>query len=152
MANYKIETLQGYASVIFLNAATINKFVGKEKRLLCTINTQEIHCAIMNSKVFGYHIMLGKSTLKKLGVKIGEIVAATFSKDNSVLQFEQNKILQEVLDLDDEANKIFITLTDGNKRGLINLVNMKKSEQKKIDRALLIAEKIKMGISQQMKM
>ena len=52
-----------------------------------------------------------------------------------------------MLDTDEAANKIFESLTDGNKRGLIHLITIPKSSDKKIERALLIAEKLKIGIS-----
>jgi uncharacterized protein YdeI (YjbR/CyaY-like superfamily) len=55
--------------------------------------------------------------------------------------------LKEVLDTDDEANKIFHTLTAGNQRGLIYLLSLVKSSDKKIERALKIAERIKLGIT-----
>jgi uncharacterized protein YdeI (YjbR/CyaY-like superfamily) len=51
------------------------------------------------------------------------------------------------LDTDDEANKIFHALTAGNQRGLIYLLSLVKSSDKKIERALKIAERIKQGIT-----
>lgn len=53
----------------------------------------------------------------------------------------------EVFATDAAAEKIFKNLTPGNKRGLIALVNMVKSSDKKIERALKIADKLKMGIT-----
>jgi putative ribosome biogenesis GTPase RsgA len=147
-----IQNLSGYSAVLFLDAATIKKFVGKEKRLLCTINKETIHCAIMNSKEYGYYIMLGKATLKKINCAVGDEVNAVFTKDESVIQFAENKILSEVFSGDDMAKKIFNSLTDGNKRGIIALANQPKTENKQIERALLIAEKLKLGITQPMKM
>jgi uncharacterized protein YdeI (YjbR/CyaY-like superfamily) len=47
----------------------------------------------------------------------------------------------EVFATDPESEKMFSTLTDGNKRGLITLANMAKSGDKKIERALKIAER-----------
>ncbi len=54
--------------------------------------------------------------------------------------------LAEVLRTDPEAEVVFNRLTPGNKRGLMALVNMVKSVDKKIERALLIAEKIRRGV------
>ena len=47
---------------------------------------------------------------------------------------------------DPAAEKIFNTLAPGHKRGLIALVNTVKSSDKKIERSLLIAEKLKKGV------
>jgi uncharacterized protein YdeI (YjbR/CyaY-like superfamily) len=52
----------------------------------------------------------------------------------------------EVLKTDTEAESIFKGLTDGNKRGLIYLVTQVKSIDKRIERSLKIAERLKLGI------
>jgi hypothetical protein len=145
--NYTIEKIDGYAHGILLDAATIKKFVGKEKRLLCTINDHTQHSAILKSKEKGYYIMLGATTLKKLKLKPGNIVKASFEKDTSIIQFEENAVLSEVLITDPTAQKIYNKLTDGNKRSLHYLITMVKNTDKQIERALLIAEKLKMGIT-----
>ena len=67
--------------------------------------------------------------------------------DDTELQFSVPEEFAEVLATDPAAEKIFNTLTPGNKRGLIALVNMVKSSDKKIERSLLIAEKLKKGVS-----
>jgi uncharacterized protein YdeI (YjbR/CyaY-like superfamily) len=55
--------------------------------------------------------------------------------------------LKVVLEMDVEADKLFHKLTEGNQRGLMYLVTLVKSSDKRIERALLIAEKIKVGIT-----
>jgi uncharacterized protein YdeI (YjbR/CyaY-like superfamily) len=55
--------------------------------------------------------------------------------------------LSEVLDTDPKANEVFHSLTEGNQRGLMYLVTQVKSSEKRIERALKIAEKIKAGIT-----
>jgi hypothetical protein len=83
---------------------------------------------------------------KKLNIKYGSTVKATFSMDNSKYQFDMPEELEEVLRTDPEANSIFHSLTKGNQRGLIYLVTQVKSSDKRIERALIIAERIKHGI------
>jgi hypothetical protein len=145
--SYTIDSISTGIVGVLLDAATIKTFVGKEKRLVCTIKEHTIHCAIMRNVEHGYYIMLGKPTLKKIGLKLGDKVMASFEKDTTTVQFEENAILNEVLATDTDAKSIFDTLTPGNKRGLIYLVTQLKTEAKQIDRALLIAEKIKLGIT-----
>jgi uncharacterized protein YdeI (YjbR/CyaY-like superfamily) len=53
----------------------------------------------------------------------------------------------EVLASDPEADRVFHSLTEGNQRGLMYLVTQVKSSDKRIDRALKIADKIKQGIT-----
>jgi len=55
--------------------------------------------------------------------------------------------LKEILETDPEASEIFHSLTSGNQRGLLYLVAQVKTSDKKIERALKIADRIKIGIT-----
>jgi uncharacterized protein YdeI (YjbR/CyaY-like superfamily) len=55
--------------------------------------------------------------------------------------------LREVLDTDPEAGRVFDSLTEGNKRGLMYLVSQVKSSDKRIERSFIIAAKLKRGIT-----
>jgi uncharacterized protein YdeI (YjbR/CyaY-like superfamily) len=55
--------------------------------------------------------------------------------------------LSEVLCQDPDADAVFQNLTDGNKRGIIYLVTLLKTSDKRIERALIIAEKLKLGVT-----
>lgn len=118
------------------------------KRVVCTINkTLDFHCAIMHNKEGGNFINIGLAICKKLKIKEGSTITATFKIDESAYQFEIPEELSEVLATDEKASKIFHALTAGNQRGLIYLVAQVKSSDKKIERALKIAECIKTGIT-----
>ena len=118
------------------------------KRVVCNLNNEiQIHAAILSSKTGEKFIVISAANCKKINVKLGDIVSAVFEIDKSEYQFEMPEEFKEVLDTDFDANKIFESLTDGNKRGLIHLISIPKSMDKKIERALLIAEKLKMGIT-----
>jgi uncharacterized protein YdeI (YjbR/CyaY-like superfamily) len=101
----------------------------------------------MHSKEGMYYIMLSNKVLKQLNTAIGKTVKASFKIDTTELQFNLPEEIVEVLATDEEAKQIFDKLTGGRKRGLIALVNMVKSSDKKIERALKIAQKLKHGIS-----
>ena len=116
------------------------------KRAICRLNNQlEYHCAIMPKKEGGHFINIGLTICKKLKITKGSKVSATFFVDKTEYQFEMPEELKEVLDTDQEANKIFHSLTEGNRRGLIYLVTQVKSSDKKIERALKIVERLKSG-------
>ncbi len=118
------------------------------KRAICKLNdTAEFHCAFMSKKGDGHFIIIGSALCKKLKIKSGSKVTAVFAADESEYQFEMPEELKEVLDTDPAAHKKFHSLTKGNQRGLIYLVTLIKSSDKKIERALKIAEKIKAGIT-----
>lgn len=123
------------------------------KRVLCILNGKlTLHAAIMRTKQDMYYILIAAKHLKTLGLGVGSVVDAVIKKDESELQFYIPEEFTEVFATDLEAEKIFNSLTDGNKRGLIALVNMVKSSDKKIERTLKIAERLKLGITTPQKM
>jgi Bacteriocin-protection, YdeI or OmpD-Associated/Domain of unknown function (DUF1905) len=147
--NYTLQKLPTSMHYIMLDAKLVTKLTkDNNKRVICTINkTEELHCAIMPKKDGGHFVMIGNSICKKLKLKVGTEIEASFVIDKTEYQFDMPEELKEVLDTDDEANKIFHTLTAGNQRGLIYLLSLVKSSDKKIERALKIAERIKLGIT-----
>ncbi len=118
------------------------------KRAICRLNDKiEFHCAIMPKKEGGHFVNIGLTICKKLKIKEGSKVSATFSVDKTAYQFEMPEELKEVLNTDQEADQIFHSLTEGNQRGLIYLVGQVKSSDKKIERALKIVERLKNGVT-----
>jgi Bacteriocin-protection, YdeI or OmpD-Associated/Domain of unknown function (DUF1905) len=118
------------------------------KRVVCTINKQlEFHCAVMPKKEGGHFINIGATICKKLKLKAGTKINAAFIIDKTTYQFEMPEEFAEVLATDAAGSKIFHSLTEGNQRGLIYLVTLVKSTDKRIERALKIMEKIKAGIT-----
>jgi hypothetical protein len=134
---------------IVLDAATISKFSKANiRRIICTLNNQEkVHCAMMSTKDGLVYVTIGKTILKKLKLVEGQKVAATFIEDNTDYQFEMPEELAEVLASDPQGSTLFHELTEGNQRGLIHLVSLVKSSNKRIERALKIVECVKQGIS-----
>ncbi len=134
---------------IIISKKTVASLTTKNNnRVLCILNGKvELHCAIMTKKEGGHFINIGATTCKKLKVKDGDTVTATFSADNTVYQFEMAEELKEVLDTDPEADTIFHSLTEGNQRSLIYLVTQAKSVDKRIERSLKIADRLKNGVT-----
>jgi hypothetical protein len=119
-----------------------------DRRCICNVNNSiDFHCAIMKKKEGSYYINLGLKIIKSLKLKLGDSVNATFKEDGTEYKFEFSEELFEVLKSDLRANKVFESLSDGNKRSLIYLISAVKSSDKKIERALKIAEKLKAGIT-----
>lgn len=139
----------GYMHYIELDAKTVKRITaGGNKRVLCKLNDSvSLHAAVMKTKEGLYYLMISAANLKKLNAKVGSTVKAEIEIDKSELQFHVPEEFAEVMATDAPAKKIFDSLTDGNKRGLIALVNMLKSSDKKIERALLISAKLKTGIT-----
>jgi hypothetical protein len=126
----------------------VQSFLGKNsKRALATIGTFSFHCAFMRMKEGAYYIIIGSKTCKALKIKANDEVQVVFSEDTSDYQFEMPEEFQEVLYQEPEAMSVFEDLTDGNKRSLIYVVSSVKSSEKRIERALKIVEKLKIGVT-----
>jgi hypothetical protein len=139
----------GYMHYIELNSEDVQRLTaGGNKRVVCRLNNQlDIHAAIMKTKEGMYYVMIGSTYLKQLNLMINSKVTVAIEIDKSELQFSMPEEFAEVIATDNRAKEVFDRLTAGNKRGLIALVNMVKSSDKKIERSLLIAEKLKAGIT-----
>lgn len=146
---YLLQKFDNGMHYILLDKKTVLALTkNNNKRAICTLNgVVEFHGAIMPKKEGGYFINVGLAICKKLKIKVGAELTASFVADATDYQFEMPEEFKEVLDTDEEANKIFHALTAGNQRGLIYLVAQPKSSQKKIERALKIVERIKIGIT-----
>jgi antitoxin component of MazEF toxin-antitoxin module len=145
---FKISRWAGNAHCIFVPAKIAEKFEGKPyPRALCTIKDHSFHCAFVKSKEQGYYVYLGKKLINDLKLRVGDEVNISFNDDKSENQAPDIEELTAVLSTDPEAEKIFNSLTPGNQRSLIYLVTLVKSSQKRIDRSLLIAAKLKAGIT-----
>jgi hypothetical protein len=145
---FKISKWAGNAHCIFVPGKIAEKFEGKPyPRALCSINEHSFHCAFMKSKEHGYYVYLGKKLISDLKLRVCDEVSVRFSNDKTENQAPEVEELTEVLSTDPEAEKVFNSLTPGNQRSLIYLVTVVKSSQKRIDRSLLIAAKLKAGIT-----
>lgn len=146
---YRLEKFSSGMHYIIVDKDIVDTFKNLgDMRAVCKLNDQvEFHCAFMPKKEGGHFVNIGTTICKKLKIKEGSTVIATFTVDKTVYQFEMPEELIEVLDLDTDANNIFHSLTEGNQRGLIYLVKQVKSSDKRIERALKIADRLKNGIT-----
>ncbi|HSF45396.1 MAG TPA: YdeI/OmpD-associated family protein [Chitinophagaceae bacterium] len=146
---FVLEKFDNGMHYIMLDSKTIKKLtINQNRRVICAMNGKvEFHCALMPKKEGGYFIIVGSSVCRKLKIQAGSKIRATFTIDQSEYQFEMPEELSEVLDTDPEAREIFHSLTAGNQRGLMYLVAQVKSSEKRIERALKIAARIKAGIT-----
>ncbi len=117
------------------------------KRAICSIENIEFHCSFMQKKEDDFFVVINKANIIKLKVKVGDAIVVFFKQDKTDLQFEVPEEFLEILATDLFAKKTFNSLTNGNKRGIISLLLKIKSIDKKIEKSLLIAEKLKLGIT-----
>lgn len=120
----------------------------KNKRVIISIHDSLfVHRKLMPIKAGGFYVMLGKAVLKKAKLSAGQEIEIEVELDTSEHQFEMPEALIEVFALDAEAQQQFNTLTPGRRRSLMHMVASVKSVDKQIERALKIADSMKMGIS-----
>ncbi|MEM7085739.1 MAG: YdeI/OmpD-associated family protein [Bacteroidota bacterium] len=94
-----------------------------------------------------YLISFGKRYQKELGVDRTDEFMLQLSEDQSKYGVEMPEEFQAVLDSDPLAFEGFELLTDGKKRSLIYYISRFKSSQTRIDKALIISENIKLGVT-----
>lgn len=145
---FLLQKVENGMHVLLLDPKTVSALkTGTGNRVICHLSDSiRFHCAILNRKEGGHYVYIKAALCKQLGLKPGARVPARFMADETTYQFPMPEELKEVLDTDPEANRIFHALTDGNQRGLIVLVTQVKSVDKRIERALKIAERLKAGI------
>lgn len=117
-----------------------------DKRWICQIGEHRFHCAILNNKEKGYYVYLDTGWVRKQQLKTGMMIKASFTKDDTKHQFMVPEEWTEVMNTDVAAAAVFHQLSPGNQRSLLYLVNQPKSSDKKIERALKIAARLKAGI------
>jgi hypothetical protein len=144
----KLEKFDNGMHYIFVEENVVNTFINQgSKRAICTIKNHDFHCAFMPKREGGYFINIGSKICKELNLKLGDLIEPTFKADTTEYQFDMPEEFTEVLYQEPDALAIFEGLTDGNKRGLIYLITMVKSSEKRIEKALKIVEKLKLGIT-----
>jgi len=117
------------------------------RRVICKVNGNQIHCAILKRQSIGTYIMAGKSTREKIKANYKDELNLEILEDTTEFQMEVGEVFQEVLDTDEEGKIRFKELTDGKKRSLIHQVNKAKNIDTQINRALKILENLKMGFT-----
>lgn len=148
-----------FSSILFLSkngflSFTVPKSVAdgciseNNLRVLCIINDEaRLHCALKRAVDGNYYISLSAKTCKHLSFIEGSIINYNIQKDESTYQFEMPEEMSQALALDIEASEVFHALTKGNQRSLIYLVQQSKTIEKRIEKSLLIMERLKQGIT-----
>lgn len=121
------------------------------KRALATAQykgkSNTFHCALQKRKGT-YQIIFGSRVWKPLGLNNGDTFQLTLAVDKSKYQAPMCEELEAVLYSDPEAENIFNNLKPGLQRNIIYHVDYVKGEQKRVDKAIQIMDRLKMGITE----
>ncbi|WP_353779430.1 YdeI/OmpD-associated family protein [Winogradskyella sp. 3972H.M.0a.05] len=113
-------------------------------------NTIEFHAALNRRKDGSFSIMFGKDNQKKLGVFPNDYFQLQLFEDQSKYGVEMPEELEAVLMSDYEGYQIFENLTPGKQRTIIYAILRYKTPQTRVDKALLVIENLKRGVTNTM--
>lgn len=118
------------------------------KRVVCTVGSEHsFSCALIPDGQGDFYIYLSKRRMDLLGLAADDSVQLILEKDTSEYGMEMPPELEEVLAFDEEAKSAFDQLTPGRRRSAIHQVGSAKREETRIERALRLAENLKMGVT-----
>jgi hypothetical protein len=129
---------------IMLSDEIVEAFKDTDKRLICNINgSQDHHCAIMSNGDGTYYIMMNKDFVKTNKINIDEELDILLKKDDSKYGMAVPDFFEELCFQDPEADQIFHNLTAGKQRTLLHIVSKIKSEQKQLEKLMIIFDYLK---------
>ncbi|MEM6514822.1 MAG: YdeI/OmpD-associated family protein [Bacteroidota bacterium] len=112
--------------------------------------TLEVFAALRKDKnTSDYRMMFSQGNQKKLGLFQNDYFEMRLIEDTSKYGVEMPEELEEVFNFDPEAFAIFERQTDGKKRSLIYTIKRIKNTQTRVDKALILCDNLKLGITDQ---
>lgn len=125
--------------------AAAEPFAGERNlRLLCSINGgEEFHCALRPKKNGNFEISVGTPVRQVGKLVLGQKVSATLRRDHSEYGRPMPEELAELLAIDEEGNRLFHELKPANQRDILYYINGAKSVQVRIDRAIMMIDRLK---------
>lgn len=106
----------------------------------------EFYAAVKKDKNTGdYKMMFGKRLQKELGVFQNDYFTMQIFEDTSKYGVDMPEELGEVFKMDNEAFRVFESLTAGKKRSIIYAIARYKTSQTRIDKALIMCDNLKRG-------
>lgn len=115
--------------------------------------TIELYAAVKKDKASGdYVIMFSKRYQKALGVLQNDYFELQLFEDSSKYGVDMPEELEAVLLSDYEAYQIFESFTAGKQRSIIYAIIRITNTQSRVDKALLLCENMKRGITNPMEL
>ncbi len=146
-------TLATKQSIIMPEAPIAEFIKGNHKRIKVLASFEgksiEFYAALKREKTGTYLIYFSKGKQKELGVFMNDYFQLQVFEDTSKYGVEMSEELEAVLLSDFEAYTIFEELTPGKQRSIIYAIARYKSSQLRVDKALILTENLKRGITDQ---
>jgi bifunctional DNA-binding transcriptional regulator/antitoxin component of YhaV-PrlF toxin-antitoxin module len=112
-------------------------FRGNLRRVICTLNGVETFNCVLYPRGDSYSIALNKKLRDKLGISVGDTVEVYLERDESKYGYPVPKEFAEVLRQDAEGKAMFESLSPGNQRMMLMLIDKNKDVDKRITRSLV---------------
>ncbi len=139
---------------VLLPAVYISDFIkGNHKRVRVKASYEgqhiDFYAALKREKSGLHKIYFSKAKQKELGVFMNDYFQLQIFEDTSKYGVEISEELEAVLLSDYDAFTIFENLTPGKQRSIIYAIQRYKSPQMRVDKALILIENLKRGITDQ---
>ena len=113
------------------------------RRLIATLNGNEIRRYLFQSANGEYGLVIGKSVIRDLGLPMIEPIMVELRADPDPDRVELCEELEVALEQDDAAGERFYNMTPGKQRGLALHVCRAKRTSTRVRRALDVCEKLR---------
>lgn len=118
----------------------------KPERIRCRINDQvDFQCAIRPRAAAGFYINVATAIRQAGRLVLGQTVKVAVQKDDSIYGRDMPEELTELLSQDDEGNRLFHEILPSKQRGIIHYIASAKSVQVRVDRAVMMINRLKNG-------
>jgi Domain of unknown function (DUF1905) len=118
-------------------------FEDKFKRVICSINGSEpFQCALMPWGEL-FYIIVNKKKRDEVGIAAGDMVDVVLVKDESQYGLPMPEEFREVLNQDEEGDRLFHALSKGKQRSVLYMLSRSKNVDLRIHQALLLVEHLK---------
>lgn len=111
------------------------------KRVVCTINNAtSFQCGILSAGDLGYFVTINTTIRKQANIDWHDKVTLTLKRDTSKYGLPIPEVFKELLEQDTAFDTLFHDLTKGKQRSLLHLVGTFKSEQKQLEKTMVIRD------------
>lgn len=118
----------------------------KPVRIRCCINNQvDFQCAIRPIAGSGFYINVATGLRQAGRLTLGQKVCVVIKRDDSEFGRDMPEELLEVLDQDEEGHLRFQNILPSKQRGIIHYIASAKSVQVRVDRAVMMVNRLKNG-------
>jgi hypothetical protein len=116
----------------------------KPARVRCLLNgVVDFQCAIRPKGGGGFYINIGTPLRQEGKLVLGQKLYAEVWKDESEFGRDVPEELQELLEMDEEGKRLFYAALPSHQRAIIYYVAGAKSVQVRIDRAIMMINRLK---------